>query len=69
VARKYSDITATSAGAARPATPATAPVAEDERLDRLERLVQLRAAGLLDEEELRAEKTRILAFETDGQGA
>ena len=33
------------------------------RLERLERLGQLRAAGVLDEDELRAEKARVLAGE------
>ena len=37
----------------------TAPQ-EDIRLDRLERLAQLRAAGVIDDEELRAEKARVL---------
>jgi hypothetical protein len=69
VARKFSDITATTADAARSRTSATTPVAEDERLDRLERLAQLQAAGLLDDGEVRAEKTRIMAFETEGHGA
>jgi hypothetical protein len=39
--------------------------AEDARLAQLERLVQLREAGILDEEELRAEKARILEAESD----
>jgi hypothetical protein len=34
---------------------------EDTRIEQLERLARLREAGLLDEEELRAEKARILA--------
>jgi hypothetical protein len=34
--------------------------AEDDRLAQLERLAQLREAGILDDEELRAEKARIL---------
>jgi len=33
---------------------------EDIRLERLERLAQLRAAGVIDDEELRAEKARVL---------
>ena len=33
---------------------------EDARLAQLERLAQLRAAGVLDDAELRAEKERIL---------
>jgi hypothetical protein len=37
-----------------------APTGEDVRLDQLERLARLRAAGVLDDEELRAEKSRIL---------
>ena len=38
--------------------PSASP--EDARLDQLERLAQLRAAGVLDDAELRAEKDRIL---------
>lgn len=41
--------------------------AEDLRLERLERLVQLRADGMLDDEELRAEKSRILSGEESTQ--
>jgi hypothetical protein len=41
------------------ADAAPAP-AEDVRLEQLERLVRLRADGILDDEELRAEKARIL---------
>lgn len=37
-----------------------APSPEDERLDQLERLARLQQAGLLDAQELRAEKERIL---------
>jgi hypothetical protein len=37
----------------------TAPL-QDDRLERLERLAQLRAAGVLDDEELAAEKARVL---------
>jgi hypothetical protein len=33
---------------------------EDTRIEQLERLARLREAGLLDEQELRAEKQRIL---------
>jgi hypothetical protein len=40
--------------------------AEDARLAQLERLVQLRQAGILDDEEFRAEKARILEAESDG---
>ena len=36
------------------------PAGEDVRLDQLERLARLREAGVLDDEELRAEKSRIL---------
>ena len=43
-------------GAAQPANPS----ADDVRLDRLERLARLREAGVLDDDELRAEKARIL---------
>ena len=39
---------------------AAAQPPEAERLDRLERLVQLHADGILDDEELRAEKAKIL---------
>jgi hypothetical protein len=39
------------------------PAADEMRLERLERLGQLRAAGVLDEDELRAEKARVLAGE------
>ncbi len=35
--------------------------AEDERLQQLERLAQLREAGILDDDELKAEKARILS--------
>jgi hypothetical protein len=34
--------------------------ADEVRLDRLERLARLREAGVLDDDELRAEKARIL---------
>ena len=40
--------------------------AQDARLAQLERLVQLREAGILDDEELRAEKARILRADSDG---
>jgi hypothetical protein len=33
---------------------------DDVRLERLERLAQLRAVGVIDDEELRAEKARVL---------
>jgi hypothetical protein len=39
---------------------------QDARLGQLERLVQLRQAGILDDEELRAEKARILQADGDG---
>jgi hypothetical protein len=39
---------------------------QDARLGQLERLVQLREAGILDDEELRAEKARILQADGDG---
>jgi hypothetical protein len=42
---------------------------QDTRLAQLERLGQLRQAGILDDEELKAEKARILRGETDGVGA
>ena len=54
-------------GTARTATVtryAAAPA--DERLEQLERLAQLRAAGVLDDDELRAEKARILQPTGDG---
>ena len=40
--------------------------AEDARLAQLERLVSLREAGILDDEELRTEKARILRDDSDG---
>jgi hypothetical protein len=40
--------------------------AEDVRLEQLERLAQLRAAGVLDEAELRAEKARVLGDKSAG---
>src|SRR5436190_15555163 len=39
---------------------------QDARLGQLERLVQLREAGILDDEELRAEEARILQADGDG---
>jgi hypothetical protein len=42
----------------------SSPPAQDSRLDQLERLARLRRDGLLDDDELRAEKERILR-ETD----
>jgi len=42
---------------------------EDARIEQLERLAKLRAAGVLDEDELRAEKARILAHDTADDGA
>ena len=42
-----------------PAAPAAAPA--DDMLDQLERLGQLRASGVLTEEEFAAQKARILA--------
>jgi hypothetical protein len=47
-------------GAARTATVTRYGTSADDRLEQLERLAQLRAAGVLDEQELRAEKARIL---------
>jgi hypothetical protein len=56
--------TAHSAAAAVPTSrePATAPVTspEDVRLERLERLASLRQAGILDDDELRVAKERIM---------
>jgi hypothetical protein len=49
----------TGRGAPAPAEPA--PAAEDLKLQQLERLAALRAAGVLDDAELSAEKARILA--------
>jgi hypothetical protein len=46
---------------------ATRP-AEELRLEQLERLGQLRTAGVLDDEELRAEKARVLGDENGGKG-
>ena len=47
--------------------PGAGPTDEDVRLAQLERVAQLRADGVLDDEELRAEKARILAgAEGDG---
>ena len=46
--------------ATRDALSARAPSAEDERLARLERLAKLREAGILDDDEFRTEKQRIL---------
>ena len=43
----------------------TAPE-EDIRLERPERLAQLRAAGVIDDEELRAEKAHVLGDEHGG---
>jgi hypothetical protein len=51
---------AASATAQARGTGEVAPTAEDLRLERLERLLALRADGILDDEEFRAEKTRIL---------
>jgi hypothetical protein len=47
--------------------PGAGPTNEDVRLAQLERLAQLRTDGVLDDEELRAEKARILA-DADGDG-
>src|SRR3954451_3523992 len=44
----------------RSAVTGSATSDEDARIEQLERLAQLRAAGVLDDEELRAEKARIL---------
>jgi hypothetical protein len=52
---------AQSASGTVTATTARFTSAEDARLEQLERLAQLRQAGILDDEELRAEKARILA--------
>jgi hypothetical protein len=41
--------------------PGPGPTEADARLAQLERVAQLRADGVLDDEELRAEKARILA--------
>jgi hypothetical protein len=51
--------------ASRAAATARFSAAQDTRLDQLERLVKLREAGILDEEELRAEKARILNADSD----
>ena len=40
---------------------AAQPESEEQRLEQLERLAQLRAAGVIDDAELRAEKERVLA--------
>jgi hypothetical protein len=68
-AARGSELTATAAREvrARSAGSEREPTAEDLRLERLERLVQLRADGILDDEELRAEKARILNGEEDAQ--
>jgi hypothetical protein len=42
---------------------------EDARIEQLERLAKLRAAGVLDDDELRSEKARILAHDTADDGA
>jgi hypothetical protein len=52
---------AQSASGAISSTTARFGSAEDDRLQRLERLAQLRQAGILDDEELKAEKARILS--------
>jgi hypothetical protein len=52
---------AQSASGAISSTTARFGSAEDDRLQRLERLSQLRQAGILDDEELKAEKARILS--------
>jgi hypothetical protein len=64
-AARTSELTSTAAREvrARSGGPDREPAAEDLRLERLERLVQLRADGILDDAELRAEKARILAGE------
>jgi hypothetical protein len=62
---RASEATATAAREvrARGAGADREPSAEDLRLERLERLVKLHADGILDDEELRAEKARILSGE------
>lgn len=56
-------------GAARTATVTRFATPADTRLEQLERLAQLRAAGVLDDEELRTEKARILRETPDGADA
>jgi Short C-terminal domain len=57
-------------GAVAPPAPAfPAGVTEDERLTQLEQLRDLRANGVLDEEEFRAEKARILGGNESGHPA
>jgi hypothetical protein len=52
--------------AARDAMVSRAPSADDERLERLERLGKLKASGVLDDAEFRAEKQRIMRETEDG---
>ena len=59
--------TASSRGRARSAGAEGDPSAEDLRLQHLERLVKLHADGVLDDEEFRAEKARILNGEGSAQ--
>jgi hypothetical protein len=68
-AARASEVTATAARElrARGSGSDREPRAEDLRLERLERLVKLRADGILDDEELRAEKARILSGEERAQ--
>ena len=52
---------AAAAPAAAPAAPAAAPAAGDDMVAQLQKLADLKAAGVLSEEEFAAAKAKVLA--------
>ena len=58
-----SELAAAASSRTRGTGGGSEPTAQDLRLERLERLLKLRADGILDDDEFRAEKSRILIGE------